>query len=122
MSDFKEKLNRADAPQMTNFLKNEIGNGSMKDGLRKLLDDSDRVADLEVSNKDKDKGLVALGGLLIVALGKLGFDEYKKKKQKKLEKEKREMAIKEIEKLSEKEIEDIVTEALEIEEEGLKEK
>lgn len=116
MSDFKEKINSADASQITSFLKNEIGNGSMKNGLRKLLDDSDRVIDLEISNSNKNKLLVAIGSLLIAALGKLGFEEYKKKKQKKFDKEKKKEIIEKVKNLSEEEVENIVTEALQNEE------
>lgn len=117
MSYHKELIENANAPEITSFLKNEVGNGNMKNGLIKLLNDSDHLADVELSNSNKTKGLYALGTLVVLLASKLGYDEYKKKKQLKIEKENKKEIIEKVEELSEQEAEDIITEALEKEEE-----
>lgn len=110
MTNYKIFLENADASTITSFLKNDIGNGSMKDGLIKLISNSNALDDTLKQNKNKNIVIGILGTIIIGLVAYIGTDKTKKKKEKKSIDRKE--IIEKIENLSEKEIEDIVKEAI----------
>lgn len=111
MTDYIKILNNADASQITSFLKNDIGNGSMKDGLIKLISNSNMLDYMTKQNKNKNIVIGILGTITAGLVAYIGIDKIKKKKEVKLD-DKKEI-IEKIEKLSESEIENIVKEVIE---------